>query len=369
MSEITLSGIDNFACRGVNLRIRDGEILVLLGPTGAGKTTLLNVIAGLCPYRGTVCINGYAIDGLPASERNVGYLFQDLALFPHLSVASNVEYGLRVRNVFDREKRVHELLELMKIGHLAGRYPGDLSGGERQRVALARAIAPAPKILLLDEPLSSLDFRTSRYFMMEIRRIQRTLGITTLYVTHSLIEAREMADRVGVMCEGSLEQVGSAEDVFIYPANDRVADFIGPPNVLDCDGCEVLGRGLVEVCCGGNRIIVSYSGGNVRKIAISSRHVYVSFEKPPGPTVNRFKGVVEEVMASDLVSRCRIRVGHTAVVAEVPQGMYDEPALLPGKEVFIILKLKWINVIEAEGVADGSDYQGQGTGSYSGKEF
>ena len=356
MSDITLSKINNFACRDVSLRIREGEILVLLGPTGAGKTTLLNVIAGLCLYRGTVHINGHAIDHLTAGQRNVGYLFQDLSLFPHLTVASNVAYGLEVRTVSRRDERVRELLALMKIEHLAERYPGDLSGGERQRVALARAIAPAPKILLLDEPLSSLDFRTSRYFMMEIRRIQRTLGITTLYVTHSLIEAREMADRVGVMCEGRLEQVGTVEDVFIYPANERVADFIGPPNVLDCEGCEVLGRGLVEVCCGGNKIIVSYSGGAVRKIAISSRHVYVSAEKPPGPTVNRFRGVVEEVMASDLVTRCRIGVGEMTVVAEVPQGMYEERALLPGNEVFIILKLKWINVIEGEGVLDGSDY-------------
>jgi len=356
MSDITLSKINNFACRDVSLSIHGGEILVLLGPTGAGKTTLLNVIAGLCPYRGRVHINGHAIDHLTAGQRNVGYLFQDLSLFPHLTVASNVAYGLTVRTVSRREERVRELLALMKIEHLAERYPGDLSGGERQRVALARAIAPAPRILLLDEPLSSLDFRTSRYFMMEIRRIQRTLGITTLYVTHSLIEAREMADRVGVMCEGRLEQVGTVEDVFIYPANERVADFIGPPNVFDCEGCEVLGRGLVEVCCGGNKVIVSYSGGAVGKIAISSRHVYVSTEKPPGPTVNRFRGVVEEVMASDLETRCRIGVGNMTVVAEVPQGMYEERALLPGKEVFIILKLKWINVIEGEGVVDGSDY-------------
>ncbi len=353
MSEITLREINNFACKDVSLRIKRGEILVLLGPTGAGKTTLLNVIAGLVPYHGTVCINGDVIDHFTTSQRNVGYLFQDLSLFPHLSVASNVAYGLTVRKALHREKRVDELLRLMKIGHLAERYPGDLSGGERQRVALARAIAPAPKILLLDEPLSSLDFRTSRYFMMEIRRIQRALGITTLYVTHSLIEAREMADRVGVMHEGRLEQVGSPEDVFIYPANERVADFIGPTNVLDCEASEMLGRGLVEVCCGGNKIIVPYDGGEVKKISISSRHIYVSREKPPGPMVNRLRGVIEEVMVSDLVSRCTIKIGDTFFIAEVLQDVCEEMDLSPGREVFIVLKLKWINVIEGEGVVHG----------------
>ncbi len=353
MSEITLKGINNFACKNVTLRIREGEILVLLGPTGAGKTTLLNVIAGLIPYHGTVCINGNAIDNVAASQRNVGYLFQDLSLFPHLSVASNVAYGLTMRKMPHRERSVDELLRLMKIGHLAERYPGDLSGGERQRVALARAIAPAPKVLLLDEPLSSLDFRTSRYFMMEIRRIQRALGITTLYVTHSFIEAREMADRVGVMHEGRLEQVGSPEEVFTYPANERVADFIGPPNVLDCEQSETLGRGLVEVCCGGNKIIVPYDGGEVKKISISPRHIYVSIEKPPGPTVNRFRGVVDEVMVSDLVSRYKIKIGDTFLVAELPRGVCEEMDLSPGREVFLVLKLRWINVIEGGGVVNG----------------
>ncbi|MBN2569622.1 MAG: ABC transporter ATP-binding protein [Deltaproteobacteria bacterium] len=347
MSEITLSQISNFVCKDINLRIRKGEILVLLGPSGAGKTTLLNVIAGLIPYSGTVCINGNRIDDLTPSQRDVGYLFQDLSLFPHLNVKSNIAYGLKVQKALHRERRVDELLRLMKIGHLAERYPRDLSGGERQRVALARAIAPAPRVLLLDEPLSSLDLRTARYLMMEIRSIQRSLGITTLYVTHSFVEAREMADRVGVIHEGRLEQIGSPSEVFIYPVNERIADFIGPPNVLYCKGSRVLGRGLVEVNCGGNKIIVPHEGGKVKKIAISPRHVYVSLEKPPGPEVNRFRGVVDEVMVSDLVSRCKIKIGDAVLVAEVPQTLYEEMNVSKGREVFLVLKLKWISVIES----------------------
>jgi ABC-type sulfate/molybdate transport systems ATPase subunit len=209
MTAIELRNIENYVCQEINLEVFSGELLALLGPNGAGKTTLLNIIAGLTGYRGSVLFDGRPIDELPTQKRKVGYLFQDLVLFPHLDVASNIAYGLRVQR-WPKEKielRVKELLRLLKIEHLATAYPWRLSGGEKQRVALSRALAPYPKILLLDEPLSSLDWQTSQYLRSELKGIQQRLGITTLYVTHDLIEAREVADRTAVIHEGRIEQV------------------------------------------------------------------------------------------------------------------------------------------------------------------
>jgi len=221
MTAIELRNIENYACRGVNLKVFSGELLVLLGPNGAGKTTLLNIIAGLTGYKGSVLFDGRPIDELPTRERKVGYLFQDLVLFPHLDVASNIAYGLRVQRWSNEkiELRVKELLRLLKIEHLATAYPWHLSGGEKQKVALSRSLAPYPKILLLDEPLSSLDWQTSRYLRSELKGIQRQLGITTLYVTHDLTEAKEVADRMSIILEGRIEQIGRLKD--LHPYSDQ----------------------------------------------------------------------------------------------------------------------------------------------------
>ena len=221
MTAIELRNIENYACRGVNLKVFSGELLVLLGPNGAGKTTLLNIIAGLTGYKGSVLFDGRPIDELPTRERKVGYLFQDLVLFPHLDVASNIAYGLRVQRWSNEkiELRVKELLRLLKIEHLATAYPWHLSGGEKQKVALSRSLAPYPKILLLDEPLSSLDWQISRYLRSELKGIQRQLGITTLYVTHDLTEAKEVADRMAIILGGRIEQIGRLED--LHPYSDQ----------------------------------------------------------------------------------------------------------------------------------------------------
>ena len=209
MPAIELQDIRNFVCQGVNLRVVPGELLALVGPNGAGKTTLLNAIAGLVSYEGTVLFDGAAVDALPARERNVGYVFQDLVLFPHLSVTANVAFGLHAIGWSrDRvEQRVTELLDLLNILHLASRYPTKLSGGEKQRVALARALAAYPQILLLDEPFGSLDQQTSGLLRTELKRLQQDLKTTTVFVTHNLAEAEEIADRIGVIQAGRIEQI------------------------------------------------------------------------------------------------------------------------------------------------------------------
>lgn len=211
MSRIELSGVNSRKCRDLNLRIGDGELFVVVGPTGAGKTTLLDVIAGIVEYSGDVLIDGINVNRFPPRKRGVGYLFQDLALFPHLTVAANIAFGLRAQRC-DKDtvtKRPLYLMELMRIAHLSERYPHTLSGGEKKRVALARSLAPSPRILLLDEPTSSLDPRTAEYLSGELHALLKRLGITTVYVTHNLREAEVIADRIAIVSNGAIERVSA----------------------------------------------------------------------------------------------------------------------------------------------------------------
>jgi len=211
MPTIELKNIGNHVFSNLNMKVFDGELLVVLGPNGAGKTTLLNIIAGLVDYEGTVLFDGISVDKVPTNDRQIGYLFQNLALFPHLDVASNVGYSLRVNGKKKEEimQEVDELLKLMKIEHLKHRYPKNLSGGEKQRVALARALATSPKVLLLDEPFNSLDSGMCSCLRREIRQIQREMSITTVFVTHNLTDAEEMGDRIVALNSGKIKQVTS----------------------------------------------------------------------------------------------------------------------------------------------------------------
>jgi len=205
--------------------VRPGELLVLLGPNGAGKTTVLNIIAGLIPYKGRVLFDGVPVDALPARKRDVGYVFQDLVLFPHMDVNANIAYGLRAKRWSDerRNKRIGELLELLKIPRLRSRYPATLSGGEKQRVAIARALASHPKILLLDEPFNSLDAQTSRFLRIELKHLVKELGTTTILVTHDLGEAETVADRIAILQDGVVERTGCPEEVLAPRAKEREA--------------------------------------------------------------------------------------------------------------------------------------------------
>jgi len=348
MPSIELKNICKYICRDVSLEIFDKELLVLLGPNGAGKTTLLNIIAGLTDYNGSVLFDSVPIDKVPASKREVGYLFQDLVLFPHLDVAANIAYGLRAQKQPQSkvEARVQELLQLMKIKHLSSRYPKHLSGGEKQRVALARALALSPKVLLLDEPMSSLDVQTAKYLRRELELLQDELGITTIYVTHDLVEAEEMADRIAIIQDGHMEQVATPDEVFFYPKNERVSDFIGAPNILDYDYCRTLGHGVMEVNCGGLPIVVPHVGNSIQRIALFPRDLYISDTKPPGPEVNRFKGIVTSTKSVDDLVRLEVKVGGKKLLAEIPHHIFEDMDLAEGKEVFIILKLRRIRVYE-----------------------
>jgi iron(III) transport system ATP-binding protein/putative spermidine/putrescine transport system ATP-binding protein len=219
----------------VSLTIRQGEFVSLLGPSGCGKTTILRMVAGLVePDRGRILIGEEDVTALPPNKRGLGLVFQSYALFPHLTVFENVAFGLRRRKVAGTEldKRVKEALALVRLDSLGARFPRQLSGGQQQRVAVARALAPRPRVLLFDEPLSNLDAQLRDEMQIELKRLQRGLGITTLFVTHDQSEALSMSDRVGVMAKGVMQQFATPEDIYHRPATGFVASFIGKPNRL-----------------------------------------------------------------------------------------------------------------------------------------
>jgi spermidine/putrescine transport system ATP-binding protein len=222
------------AVADVSLEVPRGAFFSLLGPSGCGKTTILRMIAGFeTPTAGEIWLNGASIDALPPYQRNVNTVFQSYALFPHLSVQGNVEFGLRRNGAADAQQRVQQVLQQVRLEAKASRRPSELSGGERQRVALARAIVLQPDVLLLDEPLSALDPQLRKQVRGELRDLQRRVGVTFLFVTHDQEEALSMSDQIGVMNAGALEQVGTPREIYAQPRTRFVADFLGAMNWID----------------------------------------------------------------------------------------------------------------------------------------
>ena len=238
---------DFTALNGVSLDIKEGEFFTLLGPSGCGKTTLLRMIAGFNSIEGGEFLFGdKLINNVPAHKRDIGMVFQNYAIFPHLTVEENVAYGLKAHKVPKDQiaPRVNKALELVQIGHLAKRKPNELSGGQQQRVALARAFVIEPAVLLMDEPLSNLDAKLRVQMRTVIKKLQRSLGITTIYVTHDQEEALAISDRIAVMKDGHIMQVGTPAEIYAKPQNPFVAGFIGVSNFLDC---VVDGDGMTNI--------------------------------------------------------------------------------------------------------------------------
>lgn len=231
------------AVEGADLTVYDGELFAILGPSGSGKTTVLRMIAGFeQPTAGTIRLGGVDVTTVPARSRDVNTVFQEYALFPHMTVAQNVEYGLKVRGVAkaERRRRAADALDMVRLGDHAGRRPAALSGGQRQRVALARALVGRPRVLLLDEPLGALDLKLREQMQVELKAIQREVGITFVIVTHDQDEALTLCDRLAVFNDGRIEQIGPAREVYENPVNRFVADFVGTSNVLDGPAAESL---------------------------------------------------------------------------------------------------------------------------------
>jgi len=324
------------ALERLDLDIEAGETVVMLGPSGCGKTTALRIIAGLesCDPGGRVLFDSQDVTAVPIEKRNVGMVFQSYALFPNMSVAENIGYGLRVRKVGqeERAKRVGELLEMMRMSYLADRRVDQLSGGQRQRVALARAVAVRPRVLLLDEPLTALDAKLRDALRDEINELLRSLRITAIYVTHDQTEAMALGDRIVVMSQGKVSQIGTPRDIYLRPANRFVADFIGTMNPLR----GTLRAGWFE--CAGGRIEVPGSRDGPAEFLFRP---YDATIVPAG--AGGLKGKVAS--ASFLGDRVRMTVVGLSEAPVVVESLSDA-AFAPGDE--IVLKLNADKLIAFE---------------------
>jgi len=306
---------DVTALAGVSLTIHGGEFFTLLGPSGCGKTTLLRCIAGfLSPDGGRLLCDGERLDRLPAHKRDIGMVFQNYAIFPHLSVFENVAYGLRARRVApaDLRRRTLEALQLVQMEPLADRRPDQLSGGQQQRVALARAMAIRPRVLLMDEPLSNLDAKLRVEMRTEIRRLQRELGITTVYVTHDQEEALAISERLAVMNAGCVEQVGFPWDVYQAPSSAFVAQFIGSSNSLTGTVVERRADGMCVDVAGWRLHTRPMDGAGERVLVVFRPEAATLLAGEPGPagaTVGEGEVVGREFLGAVLRYRLRLPGG------------------------------------------------------------
>ena len=251
-----------YAANHVTLSVQPSELVTLLGPSGCGKTTLLRMVAGfLMPSSGEIYIGNREVSRIPPNKRNVGMMFQSYALFPHLSVYENVAYGLKLKHMSKQEisQRVRNILQLMQIEEYASRFPNEISGGQQQRVALARAVVTEPSVLLFDEPLSNLDAKLREYMREELRKIQKRVGITSLYVTHDQSEAMAISDKVIIMQKGTIEQAGTAREIYARPKNKFVAGFIGKANFIKPDEVHSVAGGRAEITLLGKRMEIAAS--------------------------------------------------------------------------------------------------------------
>ena len=274
LQQIRKSFADTEVLKGIDLEAGQGEFITLLGASGCGKTTTLRIIAGLeLPDSGQVILEGHDITNWEPNRRDVNTVFQNYALFPHMNVADNVGYGLKIRKVPKAQiaERVERALRLVQLEEYGKRMPDQLSGGQKQRIAIARAVINEPKVLLLDEPLGALDLKLRRQMQLELKRLQKQLGITFIYITHDQEEAINMSDRIGVMHEGVLEQMGTPNEVYYRPRTSYVADFVGNANILHKNG-ETLAirseniRMDGESVCTQEAVVVekSFAGGQLR---------------------------------------------------------------------------------------------------------
>lgn len=274
LQQIRKSFADTEVLKGIDLEAGQGEFITLLGASGCGKTTTLRIIAGLeLPDSGKVILEGHDITNWEPNRRDVNTVFQNYALFPHMNVADNVGYGLKIRKVPKAQiaERVERALRLVQLEEYKKRMPDQLSGGQKQRIAIARAVINEPKVLLLDEPLGALDLKLRRQMQLELKRLQKQLGITFIYITHDQEEAINMSDRIGVMHEGVLEQMGTPNEVYYRPRTSYVADFVGNANILHKNG-ETLAirseniRMDGESVCTQEAVVVekSFAGGQLR---------------------------------------------------------------------------------------------------------
>jgi ABC-type Fe3+/spermidine/putrescine transport system ATPase subunit len=342
------------ALRGVSLEVKEGEMVTLLGPSGCGKTTLLRVISGLYkPTKGRVFFDSEDVTEKNPWERNVGLVFQDYALWPHMTVFDNIAYGLKLRKVPASEirERVRRVAELLRIEDLLDRYPHQLSGGQQQRVALARAIVINPSVLLLDEPLSNLDAKIRINVRTEIRKLQKELKITAIYVTHDQEEALVISDRIAVMNQGVIEQVGTPLEVYYNPRTLFVADFVGQVNIVkgrvssvdEAEGVAVVDSEIGEV-----RVAAQQGLREGEEVHLVFRPEMVEVSKSPlesSASSTVFEGVVDTVQFLGNLLRADVVVGGKRLRVEVHSPLVRE-WISPREKVFIRIPAANVRVLK-----------------------
>ena len=343
LTNITKRFDKSVAVDDLSLSIEHGEFVCLLGPSGCGKTTTLRMIAGFeTANSGTIELDGMDITRLPPQKRDIGLVFQSYALFPHKTAAENVGFGLKMRKLprADIDSQVKKALELVRLGHVADRYPRQMSGGQQQRVALARALAIRPRLLLMDEPLSNLDAKLRDDMREEIRRIQKEVGITAIFVTHDQAEALALADRIAVMSEGRLMQIADPTSIYETPANATVDQFIGQVNALQGAITTVDGQstqaGISHVAIAGGRIISGLDRqipvGTLVLAMVKHERVFLSRRQPVGENIFPCQVEGRTYLGASIVYHCNL--GDQAMTAAVP----NHPAFeqfQPGEAAFL----------------------------------
>lgn len=333
------------ALQRISLTIKDNEFFTLLGPSGCGKTTLLRMIAGFEDVtEGAIFLYGDEIENLPPHQRPVNTVFQNYALFPHMTILDNVAFGLEMRgkSKSDARKRAGEMLELVQLSQFAARKPSQLSGGQQQRVALARALAPQPKVLLLDEPLSALDLKLRKAMQLELKHLQRETGITFIFVTHDQEEALTMSDRIAVMSAGELQQLGGPKDIYEKPRNMFVADFIGETNLLEVSVDKIANGRAICHLGGGHELTCDAvdgigEGSNVH-MSIRPERLYMS-DKPVES--ESLKGRIKEniFVGTDITTIVDLQDGPEFVVRTSNSDRGNKRIFEPGTEMFVNMEL------------------------------
>ena len=344
MEHVRLEGVSKSygsvrAVDDLSLSIELGESIALLGPSGCGKTTTLNLVAGfLVPDSGVIRIAGRDVTGIPPNKRKLGMVFQSYALFPHMTVGDNVAFGLRLRRVKkeEQQQRVEEALEMVRLGGLSDRYPRQLSGGQQQRVSLARALVVNPDIMLFDEPLSNLDAKLREEMRTELLEIQERVKITSIYVTHDQDEALALADRVAVMNEGRIEQIGTPNEVYETPSTAFVAKFLGESNVLQATVAQVSGSAIVCDLAGHQIHAQSpnqqFAPGQQVEVVLRTEAISLSSESLP--LDNCFRARLSHVIYLGGHTRYQVEIGgHRVILIETNRG--DQSGLQEGSDVYV----------------------------------
>jgi len=331
--------LGNFALHDIHLDVNDGEYFVLLGSSGVGKTVLLETIAGIYqPKRGSIWLKGQDITNLPLKNRNVGIVYQDYVLFPHLNVEQNIGFGLASKK---HNNLVQDMAHLLGIDHLLTQKPDTLSGGEQQRVALARTLITSPKALLLDEPLSSLDTITKKKLRSELKRIHQLTGVTIIHVTHNFEEAYTLGDRVGIMSEGRIVQVGEPNDVFRKPKSDYVASFLGIDNLFK--GTATQFGDIIDINVDDVHIYSTDSKTGDVSISIRSEDILVSVKQLESSALNSLRGNIIDVVDKGVVEELVVDVG-IPLMAIITRISFEEMRLEKNMSVYLTFKASAVNV-------------------------